>query len=66
VLGGSFSFLRTVNPGSLSIFQNQRIANSSSLGKNNSKIKKPLKNLKEPSNFHEGICQDPMIFWPIL
>jgi hypothetical protein len=60
VLGRSFSFLRTIKPDSLNIFQNQRTAaNSGSLGagcrrrENNPKSKKPLKKLKELTNFHE-------------
>jgi hypothetical protein len=47
VLSGSFSFLRTVNPGSLNIFQNQ-IANSASLGKTIQNQKNPSKTSKEP------------------
>jgi hypothetical protein len=65
VLGGSFSFLRTVNPGSLNFFRIKELPIPLLWGKQ-FKIKKTPQKPQRNHSFHERICQDPMIFWPVL
>jgi len=65
-VGRFFHFFKNRESWFFEYFSESKNCQFQFFGEKQFKIKKPLKNLKELTNFHEGICQDPMSFWPFL
>jgi hypothetical protein len=65
-VGWFFQFFKNRESWFFEYFSESKNCQFRFFGENNSKLKKTPQKPQRNHNFHERICQHPMIFWPVL